>query len=575
MNLKKIIDLIGNKNLLIGGLILLGSIILIFLEMLGLGSIPIFISLILDPEKLYEKVPFIEDILITNNIDFSNTILASSITIFLIFVVKNIYSLIFLFYQDKFYANLRKETSQILLKKYLTQKYNFFIKNNSSIFIRNIINESKVAVSFINFSLRLIKDSFLSVTIILALILVNPEIVITIIFILFLLLLIYYLIFRKKVFKLSELSTKFRGKQFKYLNQIFNNIKIIKLRGNETYFVDKFSKANYEEQKISLINSFIPKVPKHVIELVSISILLVLIYYLIQIKNISFEESIPVLTFFSLCFLRLIPTFNSISECMVYLRASNYQFTYIADEITKLSNNSDVNQNKNSHLNNENFEKIEIKNLNFSYNDKKKLIFRNLNLEILANNNVCLVGKSGEGKSTFADLVMGLLEPDKGNILLDGSNIRKFLPQWKKKIGYIPKNIYLNNDTIKKNIAFGIKENEINEKKINEVIQLSALSEFVENLPNKLETIVGEKGINMSGGQIQRIGIARALYSEPKLLILDEATSSLDTATEKKIISQINKLKDRYTIITITHKKEVANMCDVILEVKDNSIFNV
>ena len=574
MNLKKIIHLVGKKNLFTGFFILLGSIILIFFEMLGLGLIPIFIALILNPSQLYEKVPFIENVFIDNGIDFSNTLLAPSLIILAVFIIKNFYSLGFLYCEDKFYTNLRKETSQKLLNKYLFQKYNFFLHSNSSILTRNIVNESKVAISFISFSLRLLKDIFLSLTIIVALLIVNPEIVITTIFIL-LLLLIYYIIIRKKIFKLSELSTQFRGKQFKYLTQIFNNIKIIKLRGNENYFIKKFSKANYEEQKISLVNSFIVNIPRHIIELTSITILLGLIYYLIEIKNISFEESIPLLTFFSLCFLRLIPTFNSISACMVYLRGSNYQFLYITDEILKLDSNSDVPQSKNIYINKSDFKKILIKDLDFSYNNKKKLIFKNLNLEIPSNSNVCLIGKSGEGKSTFADLVMGLLEPDKGDILLDGLSIKKFLPEWKAQIGYIPQNIYLNDDTIRKNIALGLEENEINEQRLNKVVQLAELNEFVEKLPDRLNTIVGEKGVNISGGQIQRIGIARALYPDPRLLILDEATSSLDTVTEKKIVTQINKLKEKYTIITITHKKEVAQMCDVILEVKDNNIFKV
>ena len=260
---------------------------------------------------------------------------------------------------------------------------------------------------------------------------------------------------------------------------------------------------------------------------------------------------------------------------MVYLRGSNYQFLYITDEILKLDSNSDVPQSKNIYINKSDFKKILIKDLDFSYNNKKKLIFKNLNLEIPSNSNVCLIGKSGEGKSTFADLVMGLLEPDKGDILLDGLSIKKFLPEWKAQIGYIPQNIYLNDDTIRKNIALGLEENEINEQRLNKVVQLAELNEFVEKLPDRLNTIVGEKGVNISGGQIQRIGIARALYPDPRLLILDEATSSLDTVTEKKIVTQINKLKEKYTIITITHKKEVAQMCDVILEVKDNNIFKV
>ncbi len=579
MNLKKIINFIGNQNLFTGSLIVFGSIILIFFEMVGLGSIPIFISLIMDPEGMYERFPFLEKILDQSNFYFSSAILSASLIIFLVFLIKNVYSLTFLYYQDKFYANLRRDTAHRLLKKYLNQKYKFYLNNNSSILIRNIFNESKVAVSFVNFFLKLLKDGFLSLFLIIALLFVNSKIVFTIIIILSILLFVYYIIFRKKVFSLSKLSTKLRGQQFKYLNQIFNTIKLIKLRGNENYFSNKFSEANREEQKISLINSFIPKIPKHIIEVASISLLLVVIFYLTEINNVPFEESIPILTLFSLCFLRLIPAFNSISECMVYLRTSSFQFSYIVDQIIKLDGNSNNLQENNIEKKIENkkinFKKIIIKNLSFTYHDNRKLIFDNLNLEIPKNKNICIIGKTGEGKSTFADLLMGLLDPDSGEILADNENINKFLPSWKTKIGYIPQSIYLNDDTIEKNIAFGLNNSEIDKERLSKSIDLSEMKEFVNNLPDKTKTIVGEKGVNISGGQIQRIGIARAIYSQPDLLILDEATSSLDSETEKKIISQINRLKEKYTVITITHKKEVADTCDEVYEVKNKSLIKI
>ena len=185
------------------------------------------------------------------------------------------------------------------------------------------------------------------------------------------------------------------------------------------------------------------------------------------------------------------------------------------------------------------------------------------------------MGKSGSGKSTLIDLFMGLQFPNKGKILLNGVQINKELNSWQNSIGYIPQSIYLQDDTIEKNIAFGVPENKINKKRIDEVINLAQLSDFVAQLPDKEQTIVGEKGARISGGQVQRIGIARALYFYPTVLVFDEATSSLDSKTEDRLLNEIEHLKNRYTIITITHKLNVAERSSKIYEIKENKLSQI
>ena len=221
------------------------------------------------------------------------------------------------------------------------------------------------------------------------------------------------------------------------------------------------------------------------------------------------------------------------------------------------------------------FKEIYFENVNFKYPSQNKFVLKDINLKICKNENISIIGESGSGKSTLIDLFMGLQIPNQGKILINGKEINEDLNNWQSTIGYIPQSIYLQDETIEKNIAFGVPENEINKRRIQEVINLAQLKDFVTNLPDKEYTIVGEKGARISGGQAQRIGIARALYFFPKILIFDEATSSLDINTENRLLNEIEHLKNKYTILTITHKPSVAQRSSKIYEIKENKLSKV
>jgi ABC-type bacteriocin/lantibiotic exporter with double-glycine peptidase domain len=215
---------------------------------------------------------------------------------------------------------------------------------------------------------------------------------------------------------------------------------------------------------------------------------------------------------------------------------------------------------------------IILKNLEYSYPNINKKVLDNINLEIKSNSTIGLIGESGSGKTTLIDLIIGILNPSKGDIFVDDSNIKNNKRLWQNNIGYIPQFIYLIDDSIKKNIALGVREDKIDEKKIIESIKISQMESFVKELPNKTNTKIGELGVRLSGGQRQRIGIARALYFDPNLLVLDEATSSLDDATEKEIIDSINHMRGKKTIIISSHKKSILKECDEIFEISDKKI---
>ena len=211
-------------------------------------------------------------------------------------------------------------------------------------------------------------------------------------------------------------------------------------------------------------------------------------------------------------------------------------------------------------------DKIKLSNLNFSYN-KEKSVIKNLNLEIKKNSFTGIIGKSGTGKSTVVDLIMGIIEPTSGNIFVDDQNIKENIKGWQKNIGYVSQSIFLLDESIKSNIAFGVKEGEIDNERLNQALSDAQLSEFIKNLPDGIDTIVGEKGINLSGGQIQRIGIARELYRKPSVFILDEATSGLDIETEDEFLASLENLRNKLTVIIVSHRKNTLKNCDKIIDI--------
>ena len=569
--IKNIFYLLGRKSFFGGFLILLGSIILIFLELASLGSIPVFIGFYIDPNNLLAKFPLLESFLDKNFFDLNNKSVFLGIILFSIFLIKNLFSLFYIFFNELYYAELKRKISSDLLKKYLNLDINFFKEYNSSLLNRNIIFESRVAVSYINFFIKFMKDLLLSFAILVVLIIINPIPTIIIVTSFSIFIVLYYFIIKNVLLKNSKGLTDIRGLHFKNLSQIFNSIKLINLRQNQEFFYEKFNKYNETEKKLTLISGFIPKIPRYIFEIIAVFALIFILIFLTEFQNKTIAENLPILTFYVLSFIRVVPLFNSISESLSYLRSTSYQFNYIVNQ-SKISSSLDKKEIPDFQSNHENsnkikdFENLEVKDLFFSYSPKKP-IFENVNLEIKKNKNICIMGRTGSGKSTFMDIIMGFQKPKKGQILINKVNLENVLPSWKKKIGYIPQDIYLNDTTIAENIAFGIDKDKIDLYQLNKVIELAQLKTFIESLQNKALSMVGEKGSKLSGGQIQRIGIARALYFKPEILILDEATNALDEETEKNIMQEIDKLKKTYTIITITHKKEIAEFCDEIYSI--------
>ena len=570
--IKNIFSLIEKKRFNIAFFIIFSSIILAFLELIGIAAIPIYLGFLLNPDIFLEKFTFLNFINF-KTLEKDSLLIYGSATIICFFVLKNFYSSLNIYLTEKMFMNVRIDTSIKLLKIYLIKNYDFFLNKNSSIIIRNVTNETSLAVSFINSSFQILKEVSVGLVLLSGMIILNPVIMLSILTILILSVYTFNLLTKDRIENMSILGRKFRGKLLKILSEMLNTIKIIKLRGNENFFSNQFEKENTKIEKIRFIVNLMTKLPKHILEIFSVMAILSLMYYFVYFKSTSLEETLPIIAFFTLCFIRLLPTINSLSSNLPNLKSTHVSFDYINNELK--NHHTNQNRQKNNKIEQFDFKEINFENVDFKYPSQNKLVLKDINLKISKNENISIIGESGSGKSTLIDLFMGLQTPNQGKILINGREINKNLNNWQNSIGYIPQSIYLQDETIEKNIAFGVPENEINKKRIQQVIKLAQLSEFVTQLTDIEYTIVGEKGARISGGQVQRIGIARALYFYPRILIFDEATSSLDNNTENKLLNEIEHLKDKYTIVTITHKSNVAKRSSKIYEIRENRLSKI
>jgi ABC-type multidrug transport system fused ATPase/permease subunit len=366
----------------------------------------------------------------------------------------------------------------------------------------------------------------------------------------------------------AELRQKHNTLYLKSLIEAFNSIKDIKIYGKEDYFLSAFSKSNnivYEAGKRVLT---LRQVPRVLLEFLGVFSFALFISFLL-LQNYKVEELIPVLGIFVASAFRVLPSITNSISALQEIRYSQNSICSLYKEFSMLGS-SDEQSNVNKLVS---FTKtIELRNLTFKYPESDNIVLNNINLTIDKGTIIGFIGESGSGKSTLVDLISGLLTSKSGSITIDGININELLFGWKKKIGYVQQSIYLTDESIRNNIAFGLKDEVIDENAIWRALKTANLDTFVRSLPAQLDTIVGEKGVKFSGGQRQRVGVARALYTDPDIIIFDEATSALDVDTETKIVKEISSLRGIKTIIIITHRESSIKYCDKIYRIKNNTI---
>jgi ABC-type multidrug transport system fused ATPase/permease subunit len=539
-------------------------------EMLGLGILlPIF-GIMLN-NNIIENHPFLKNIFeLLGSPTQKQLIIGGMVFLIFIYLTKSIYLIVLGWKQNKFINELAISLSKQLYSGYLNQSYNFHLNKNSSFLIRNIhtdiIQFSTVCQSAIFISI----EASLLIGVATLLLITEPIGAIFVTLFMAISAFSFQRLTKNKLISWGKEKQEFSGLVNKDLQQGFGGIKDVKIFGREQEFVNIFNNHNKSYfntlKKIGTLNL----VPRLYLELLAVAGLSGLIIFKV-FQESSVELIIPTLGIFMASAFRMIPSVNRIMSSMQVVRFSKSVIDMIYEEFIMINENKCVlivDSKSNILFNKE----IKLENISFRYNGADKDSINKLTLFIKKGESVGLIGPSGSGKSTLVDLILGLHKPTKGNVFVDGINIQDNLRGWQNQIGYVSQSIYLLDDTIKKNIAFGIPETEINEDFISMALCDAQLEDFIYSLPDGINTLVGERGVRLSGGQRQRIGIARALYHNPEVLVLDEATSALDTRTEEKVMYAVNKLKGRKTIIMIAHRISTIKNCDTIYNVYNGEI---
>ena len=426
-------------------------------------------------------------------------------------------------------------------------------------------------VGLVNHVLLLLLEILVLTGIVIMLLLISWEITFSIFSVLGILSLLFYFGVNRKIEEVSKKRFISEGSRLKYLKQGLNGIKDIKIYGKISEFLSKFSKANVDNQKSYQTFLLLQKTPRFIIE--SSAVLFISITTLVLFnKNMQFSTILPIIGIFVLSSIRLIPALNKIINFYNAIKYDQPSLNSISRvfNLQEKTQTSGFKGEKNSKVV---FEKnVKLQNISHKYAGKRDFSIKEATIEIKFGEFVAFVGRSGSGKTTLADIILGLLEPNTGHVLVDEKNILENLESWQNLIGYVPQQVYLTDDTLKNNIAYGFSDHEINDEMIWDVIKKSQLSQLVEKLPKGIDTFVGEFGKNLSGGEKQRIGIARALYKNPKLIFLDESTNSLDEKTESQIFDLVEKLKREKTIIFITHKEFLIKNVDTIFRFSEGEI---
>ena len=560
----------GNKKELVYLTFLL--IIGMILEMGGVGILIPALSFLLNTNLenhpsygKYVKVIFGE-------ISTARIILYGLIGMFIFYLVKLIFLVYSSYRQSKFVNNLSRDLSKELFTGYMQMPFVFHLQRNSSELQRNIQIEILHFSGICLAALSLATEISTIFGICVLFLYVEPIGAISVIIFFGFFTYIFNKITTARITSWGYQRQEFDGLSNKYLLEGLGGVKQIKLTQREDFFVNKFmgpviGKGN-ANKKIQVL-SVVPRLYLELLAVGGISI----IFLVLTIQQKPLNNLIPIIGIFMAAAFRLIPSINKIINSIQIISFSTPVLKLLADEFgivrKVISKSVDI-------LEEVNFEsQIIFNHVSYSYPESERKVLDDVCFTIQKGDFIGIVGTTGSGKSTLIDLLVGLLAPDSGDILIDGKRLNTIVSPWQQLIGYVPQSIYLTDDTLRNNIAFGVKENLIEEEKVRKAILTSQLSDFVNNLPEGLDTLVGERGVRLSGGERQRIAIARALYHDPPILILDEATSSLDNFTEKEFMDAVNALQGTKTIIIVAHRLTTVEKCDIVYEFLNGKINKV
>ena len=573
--LKKLNKLLDRKQksfmILLVFMMLIGAL----LETASVTLIIPVISVVMDPEAITENkyvAPLYDALRMKTSQDFTVLVMLSLIGAF---VLKNIYLYVQQKVLYKFVYTNQFRTSERMMKNYIRRPYEYFLNADTAVIQRSITSDVNNMYALILSLLTLVSETIVAVFLVAVLLFAEPRMTIMISVLLLITLFVIKLALKPVMKKAGQDNQDFYSSLFKWISQTVTGIKEVKIGGRESYFVDEYIKCGrgYVDavQKYTLYSN----VPRLLIETICVAAMVLYMLFLI-LSGQDGTEMMAILSAFGVAVVRLMPCANRINNQInnisyfepFLMGVSDNLQDDIGDASTDMEDLMPVSEKLPVK------EKVILEHITYHYPNTEKLIFDDASIEIPVGKSIGIVGSSGAGKSTIVDVLLGLLKMQSGTIKADGTDVMESgnYRKWLKNVGYIPQSIFMLDDTIRKNVAFGVPEDKISEERIWEVLKEAQLDEFVRSLPEGLETGIGERGVRLSGGQRQRIGIARSLYEDPEILILDEATSALDNDTEAAIMDSINHFMGKKTLIIIAHRLQTIEKCDMVYRVENGKL---
>lgn len=538
-----------------------------FLELLGVSVILPFVNAILNPTKLLDNkwMKMLYDMFHLKSVNQLTILLAIAIVV--VYIIKNAYMAMMYNSQYRFSFDNQRELSSRMMECYIRQPYLYHVSHSSSELIQKILNDASMFFTVVLGTMQFFTEMLVCFVLILYLMFMDVAITLGVACVLSIFLLFYTAVLKRRIQEMGVQIRKENVNMNKHILEGFGGIKEVKVLDREEYFVRSYDNSyrNYAEcfRKYNLYSIL----PRPLMEAVCISGLMLVVAFKIY-TGVDMEYFVPVLSVFAIAAFRMLPSFSRITSHISVVIFNKSAVDSVYQDLKEMEQIS--NREKNDRLSDEyiGFEdKISICDLSFTYPNSNGEVLHDISFEIQKNSTVALIGPSGQGKTTLADVILGVLHPSVGQILVDGMDIQKHMYSWHQKLGYIPQTIFLMDDSIRNNIAFGVECDQIDDEAIWSALEEAQLKEFVETLEKGLDTRVGERGVRLSGGQRQRIGIARALYSNPDVLILDEATSALDNDTETAVMEAIDNLQGNKTMIIIAHRLTTIRNCEYVYEV--------
>ena len=553
--------------------------VVFFIEILGVGVFIPLLKILTNPEFFNDNPDFSKIILFFSFIDFDHPnldpknilkvkmITGGCILIILVFFIKFLILTFYTYCLLNYRARVQSYLSSELLKKYANVSLDYYFFKNSSEILRNITSDVSHYSTTLMSVLIIIAEIPIFLGISVLLIFQQPySSLVTLSLFSFLIFLLYSLV-KKKLFFYGEERVKYEADRINFINQIIEGFKDIKILGRSKNILKKFNYSNKKAFDLSVYTGFITASQRFFLEFFLVVCLSVIIILMIpSVKN--FSDIIFTIGLFAVAMFRMLPSFSKVLLNLNNIRSSRVSFLKVFSDIKNVKSELEKVTEKKLKFENE----IVIQNLSFKYSDRVTKVIKKINLSIKKGEMIGLIGESGSGKSTLVELILGFLKPNTGKIIVDHQDIFMNLREWRNQIGYVTQRVFLTDDTIEKNIAFALDDQDIKRDRVEECVKQAQLGDFISTLSEGINTKIGERGIQLSGGQKQRISIARAIYDNPEVLVLDEATSSLDKDTEKQILEIIKNFKNNKTIILISHDINSLKDCDKIFKITNGEI---